>query len=377
MTSKEPGHDLAAALRAIGMDREIVATAVRAAIAVRNAASRRSPATVEKYAKAYARMRTGQSMPAQATNKKTFHFRRAAWNAGVASDLGNALRDLAEIRSQGRRSEEAAAMEKVRTLVRDMIRFPEDLKREHLALWRRGELVGDFEQLHPGEQTHRASKRAGLRALPDDWRNRLVRAADDAGSIFAIAIAVICLTGCRPVEVALGVELILEGGELRVRIRGAKYVPGLSGQAWRELIFPAPASCPGGRAILKWMAAASGVGSTTSTGQSVMVQVTSRQALCNAVRDFGRSLSVPGVHDISCLSLRHAFSSDLKAAGYAPAEIAAALGHAVDKTCTMYGMCVHGRGGLSIRVRTSGPVKPTRQAPPAARRKAPKRRNAP
>ena len=84
MSNRETAIALTAALRAAGMDQEAVAQALRARKEVIKGASRRSSSTAEKYAKAYARMRDGKSMPAKATNKETFYFRRAAWNVGVA-----------------------------------------------------------------------------------------------------------------------------------------------------------------------------------------------------------------------------------------------------------------------------------------------------
>jgi len=307
------------------------------------------------YERAYERMTGRCETPNQATNKKTFYVRRAAWNYFSYRDFlqvvraCNAAVKLGEDKAVRRSTATLVAMEP------RLRQYPPDMNRENIAAARRGELVGDFAQICSGEQTRRRSKRVGLGELPTGWREALVEFAKKSGSKHTLAIAALALTGCRTEEVARGVEAWRQDGELHVRIRGAKFVEGRSGQEWRELVFPDATACPGGAEVAAAVSLA--------CGEKIKIKVDSKHGLQNYIREVGPKVAKGADYGISSLSLRHAFASDLKAEKYKRSEIAAALGHAVDRTCSTYGSHVHGRGTVQVRVTISGTVKQTSRDP--------------
>jgi predicted transcriptional regulator len=208
-----------------------------------------------------------------------------------------------------------------------------------------------------GKREKRRSKRQSLRRLPDNWRTTLPKrlTAHHRDGYWVTA-----LTGCRPCELKKGVKLERRGNVLQVTIEGAK-VTADGGHKIRRQEWDLDASNKLLRAVLTLMAGASAMTVTCLDGFS------------RAIKDAGKRIW-PKRPSLSAYSLRHAISSDLKAMGWTPEEIALFLGHAVTKTQSMYGAAGQGGGG-AVGLRTvsgSRPVKDNRRPPPAARRKGPR-----
>lgn len=176
----------------------------------------------------------------------------------------------------------------------------------------------------------RHTKRRSLRGLPSDWREQLVKAA--AGSKYDKAVQVMAACGCRPAELAKGVEIRRNGDVVIIKITGAKVSENTGGgQAWREISLVATHPLLEGLVI---------------PGK---YSVPNARAIENAVEHFARVLWPRRAEPISAYSLRHAAASDFKAAGLDKTEVAAALGHQSTATMSRYGSANRtGKGGLAL-----------------------------
>lgn len=204
----------------------------------------------------------------------------------------------------------------------------------------------------------RNSKSASIRTADEDWRERV---AEMMTGDLKLLFLVQCVTGCRPQELANGVQVRLcRDGTMVTRVRGAK-CDEFVGQPSRSLR----------------LSTASGV--TQMLGQMLKVGLTvdSRKCSLGEVNTYAKSVaracarafpSRKGRRKLSPYSARHQFKADLVAMGWTKVEIAMAMGHSTTRSGTAYGQ--GGRGGGSgvkpIAIKAQRPVK-LRGAYPMAR----------
>lgn len=177
------------------------------------------------------------------------------------------------------------------------------------------------------------SKRGTLKKLPQDWRKRLV-----ANTITAAlpAVLVSILSGCRPQELAMGVQVsVLDEEHLIITINGAK-VTEHNGQPWRKLTYDVSLS---DEAAQLWRIA-------SGKGGNLVVKREPR----TFHKNLQRACEKAGLPSISAYTCRHYFASQLKSAFSTAKEIiATALGHASTATQQVYGTKQQGRkGGLAL-----------------------------
>lgn len=187
------------------------------------------------------------------------------------------------------------------------------------------------------ERKRRTSKRR-LGAVPADWREQLAQRLPRWHLPFLVA----AVSGCRPAELAVGVDVAVAGGELKVRIKGVKVRPG-AGQPWRELFWPLDGD--GASPLVRRLAdhaAASGGAMVVDLGQD---NSSPARAFSDAIRAAAARAWPTLRTSITAYSLRHAAASDAKASGLSPEDISAALGHAVEHTQGTYGHGSQSRGG--------------------------------
>jgi hypothetical protein len=194
----------------------------------------------------------------------------------------------------------------------------------------------------------RHTKRQDMAGLPPDWRE-LVVARMPAYRSAALTAAV---TGCRPAELASGVQLRIEGGMLVALVRGAKVdVARGKGQEWRRLEWPLNHPSELVHAL---------VGEVARAGGALLVTIASAS-------NFSKSMSNAAVREwpkrkttVTPYCFRHQLAADMKADGQLDSgEISAALGHLSDATKSTYGhanMC-KGRGVAPARVTAARQVK--------------------
>lgn len=195
------------------------------------------------------------------------------------------------------------------------------------------------------------SKRQFLKLLPDGWRSKIVDRAQFSDT-YADALSVLKNTGCRPAELARGVEVFLDNNHAIFRIMGKK-VTGSAGQVWREIPVRAAALAP---SLLR----------AVQDREHVIVQIWSTAGLRSALLKWGAALWPKGPRVVPYL-FRHALTEDLREGGWSAEEIGAVLGHRVSETSAQYGRKRRpgqGRGSVEpvniIRggVQTAVPVRP-------------------
>lgn len=194
---------------------------------------------------------------------------------------------------------------------------------------------------YQGEQIKGQGKRSSLCSLPDDWRAQLIDGADEA-HLF-IALCLLSLTGLRPSELERGVTILWQNGILAVGISGSK-VSAVKGQPWR--ILSLDANHPWAVGLIDALELEEGA----ALGFRHPKAKVQRQ-----IRGLAESCfpTVSTTHLPSPLSFRHQFSSDLKHAGVSRQVIAAALGHASERTSEIYGRKSQGRAGKNGLVTAS------------------------
>ncbi len=190
----------------------------------------------------------------------------------------------------------------------------------------------------------RSSKRASLRNLPRDWREQLVAAA--SGSALRRAILLMAATGVRPSEVEQGVTVQPVDHGVLVTVKGTK-TDRQHGQPMR--VFEVHSDLA--RALAEALEGA------------ITIKVEKANQLSVQVGRLGRRLFGERSREtVSAYSLRHAFASDLKAAGLPGNEISALLGHSVADTKKHYGSSSQGRMAVTAKlVHATRPVKAASQ----------------
>lgn len=166
------------------------------------------------------------------------------------------------------------------------------------------------------------SLRDDLSELPKEWQTRILERAQ-ASEIYADAVAILALTGCRPEELAQGVTVRLDAEPAVIKIYGAK-LGDHSGQPWREIEIPTAKLPPHMLLCLR------------EGCDSVEVKVDSTDALRQAVYSYSRELwpvSIP----ISPYHFRHSMAETLRENGWPAHEIAAVLGERSAATVSHYG----------------------------------------
>lgn len=179
------------------------------------------------------------------------------------------------------------------------------------------------------------SKSISIRAAGVDWREHAANSmAGDLRRLFLLQ----CSTGCRPQELANGVQArLLRDGTMVTRVRGAK-CDDFVGQ---------PSRC---------MRLATTDGVALLLARLLMVGRTLDSRNCNLglVNTYAKNVARAcakafpkrrGKKTFSPYSARHQFKADLVTGGWSKTEIAMAMGHSTTRSGTAYGKGGRGGGG--------------------------------
>jgi hypothetical protein len=209
------------------------------------------------------------------------------------------------------------------------------------------------------------AKKQALKLLVPSWRERMWERASEpewqkSRPQLLPALAVLWLTGCRPVEIQRGVRMLLRENLLVVEVVGAKCTDAGGrerGQPKRHYAFTINAEA---NPALKLLAAMAGQNTVNGTGQLRVVH--NADYLYNSIVSLGRSAFPTMRTRVSPYCFRQQMGSDLKADPSVSLEDAAKyMGHLSDYSIGKYGHAIHGRrGGSGIRahaVQTSRPIK--------------------
>lgn len=192
------------------------------------------------------------------------------------------------------------------------------------------------------------SKSRSLPGMPADWEEQV--AASMTGNL-QLAYLMECVTGCRPVELKRGVEIVLcADGQLHCQVNGAK-LGKHSGQAKRHFLIDA----------------SNGVARMLAGMLQVDVPVRSEGLIgktdtyCKAVARRGQAVHPrkDWAKRVTAYTTRHQFKTDAKNAGLNPEDLAKVMGHSTTKSQTYYGSSARGRTGAVApsKIGASRPVK--------------------
>ncbi len=180
----------------------------------------------------------------------------------------------------------------------------------------------DVLQATGGKTRKPQSLRDDLSVLPTGWQAKIMDRAQ-ASDIYADAVAILALTGCRPDELAQGVTVRFDAEPAVIRISGAKLGDN-AGQPWREIEIPTAQLPPHMLLCLR------------EERDVVEVKVDSTDALRQAIYSYSRELW-PNSIPISPYHFRHNMAETLRENGWPAHEIAAVLGERSAATVSHYG----------------------------------------
>ncbi len=197
------------------------------------------------------------------------------------------------------------------------------------------------------ERKENRGKRRTLKHFPDDWREKVFSAASPR---MQRAIAALALSGCRPSELSKGVQISRTGDRITMTIKGSKTNDG-HGQPERAITIERNEENAMFFACLD-------PGEISEDDGYVRV----------SLHRISRRLWPRHKNVVSAYNFRHQVASDIKSAGTDSSQIAMTLGHAVEKTQSMYGQALQGSGKSGIIAATgSREVKDNRRLPPGLR----------
>ncbi len=210
------------------------------------------------------------------------------------------------------------------------------------------------------QRAKRRSKRQSLAGLPANWRTALCKRA--AGGRYLFALIVLALTGCRPSELADGIQIWRGKDEgtgkyvIHFQIRGAK-VKAAQGQPLRTISYGANDPHPLVDVVNELLSA--------QEEPKVFAQVRSAINLTVEIRRLAHSLWPKHKHAVTAYSFRHQFAADLKA-NVDDDATSRGLGHLSAATRRVYGTAGQASKGQRLRplrIEAERPVKPRSRGP--------------
>jgi hypothetical protein len=215
------------------------------------------------------------------------------------------------------------------------------------------------------------AKKGRIGALPKDWQDRILEAARQRqktyGATYAPALAVLEATGCRPAELAKGVQVRRVGIVWEFTIQGVKLgrTNGIAGDAERGAAIRVVKVQVGGglwSEVLNDEARKHGAKFTilTSSADTIATQM---RRVAQAEWPSLTAAQLPSPY-----SYRHRVARDLKTQKVAPEQIAAALGHASCFSQKRYGRWRKGGGSEGPKRTVTTSTKPRDGAKLAASR---------
>jgi len=316
------------------------------------------PSTAAEYDRAWTRL-NGQHWRNyadihQIKSKSSLAVLRAAWRRGIAQQILNGIKAVSAMQTNSPNVTDPTYKDTNQAIQVLYTQLDNDI---------RG--VGyipptDSNHTRKGRRysSRKISKRQSLNGLPDIWRSQLIRAMSTKED--QLALMVMSLTGARPEELRMGVQLVIETDQcLTFRIQGAKVseVTG-GGQAWRELTVDAWRVLDDDLVyeLLAYI----------QEHQITTIQIDPKNAFQKRLQRIRYQLAQyhTAWKKVSAYSLRHQFAADLKANTTIHFDdISAAMGHTSDRTKQCYGHSSQkrGKGGIT-QITAAGPIKAHRKS---------------
>lgn len=220
-------------------------------------------------------------------------------------------------------------------------------------LWQLHQKFKDAPPLPKEKRRARHSKRRDLKYAPSGWRESLLKEPSLRKHILSFALSAV--TGCRPGELVKNFKVTLTKSEVEFEISGLK-VTEYSGQPYRKIAYSLP------RLPNLFLDLIISVVKGVLRGAEGVLEIPScdPKKYSAAITSASLRLGWGGKRGLSAYCLRHAFASDLKAAGKSRQDIAKALGHCSEKTQSCYGQARMSSGGGVVpdRIEAARSVKP-------------------
>lgn len=247
--------------------------------------------TMLGYKQMYARLQEEERIPGSSKKPSSRQYERAAARRMLANEILEGVKNNDDV---------AVAEAWVR------VQQIQDLADANMQAYEDGEWTGARQQ--------RNSKKASIKNLDADWRERVCEAF--VSHKYLNAVRILACVGCRPAELQIGVQVYRETNGILFIINGAKLAKN-KGQSWREILLPLD------HPIASQLAEK--VHRITKKDKKLLTDT------------IGRYSAKLGFVGISAYSFRHQFASDLKASGFKKSEIAKSLGHQSVLTQQTYG----------------------------------------
>lgn len=196
----------------------------------------------------------------------------------------------------------------------------------------------------------RNSKKETIKPLPDAWREQVIA---EVNKKYRLEVLLLAATGCRPEEIAKGIDAMVTDKKLILRIQTAKVkdgkivtskekklVPYLAGQEIRELIFNINSGNIFMKDLFKIFQENYNKNNQPELNSYFRVNPNNidKKTLASAITRAGKRCMFEGLEqNITPYCFRHQLAVDLKSLGVNGDIIAMMLGHAVDTTKGQYG----------------------------------------
>jgi integrase len=292
------------------------------------------PDTSKQYEDAFRRMTERKQRPDRiAQTRPTFYFYRAAFTYKLGRIVRDVLSRADHAAKNGNDNAWAQEVSKLDKLIAELNRFPPDPNKKMLGSATRNANDPKATTAKVFQKCNK-SKRRSITKLPPDWQSRIFEMASPA---YRLIISVLALTGARPCEIAMGIDIEVAGEQLRATLRGGKTHGGKYGQKIRQLTIDT------GTPIGQFLRSAA-----ANAGGSLKVRKNAN-AVSQQLSRLGKAAFPRAKPSVSAYSFRHQVSADLKRSGLSGLAVSAALGHCVDQTKRYYGSAHSAKGKSPIK----------------------------
>ncbi len=277
-----------------------------------------APSTLQNYERLFnAMVRDGQTPMERAGTLGSYSTFKAAWQFGhtrEAIKLAERAREIIGLVKSGSRTSND-----VQPILDPIL----NQGQKHLDAITLANSEPDRTVLATKKKRSAGSTKHRIPRLKTGWRDELLQHAIDHNSKYALAIAVMSLSGARPAELETGVTCIIDDQRIRIEIHGAKTHNGTYGHETRSF------TCCDDDLAARYLR-------TIGKSRRFVVNAPARR-LIDTIPKIARQL-YPRRNAVrpTAYCFRNAMSADLKALGYSKEKIAGILGHCVTETQRYY-----------------------------------------
>jgi len=266
-------------------------------------------------------------METQEGTKNTFYKYRAAWTYTYI-ELAKLLHKAAD--QEKDRNEKINLIDQLEKAVNKIKEFEPDPHGNNFKLAEKGLFVSEWEGLKKNSNPRKTKK---YQKLPIGWAEQYFDRVKN--SKYAPAIALLSIAGCRPSELARGVEITLQGDlSIQVCIESKKTHGGEYGQKFRS--FVVKSKCIEHEFLISLL---------KSNNKNMLIQIHSEKRLTDQMNKYSKNVFPRLKSIISPYTYRHQFAKKIKKVLDSTVDIAIAMGHSNDKSQRHYANKSRREGG--------------------------------